>query len=304
MVEDDGVNFCLVKVENFDFLTGNIEDRLRKYRYKAFEEILGKEKIGHILVGHQKEDVEETVFKRILEGASLFSIPLFLRKKILKEITVHRPLIKFAKHELVSYLNKKNIQYFEDYTNFDTKFLRARMRVEIFPYLNEKFGKNIIGKFFDLAAELLEVDDYFSQKCHHALKSFIVRPIGGFLPKEQIHYLELKYIIKRILADLNQVPSKDALFHITDLAVKNIVNKKILLKDYTLFFEKSGIFFIKNNSWKINFKPLEEKNKSDSVYTLWLEGVGRFRKEDIPSFIKQKMDGNIKSAKAFLIQIE
>lgn len=302
-VEKDGINFRLVNIENFDFSIGNIEDRLRHLRYSAFEKILKEEGISHLFVGHQKEDAEETIFKRILEGSSLFSIPLFLKKKSLGELTIHRPLIRFSKNELVNYLKDKNIQFFDDNTNYDTRFLRARMRVEIFPYLNEKFGKNISGKFFDLASDLLEVDRYIHQKCSHILQSFIYRSVGGYLPKMVIDPLELKYVIKKILSDLNQTFSKDTLFRIEELALKNVGNKKIFLKDYTLYFEKSGIFFIKNNSLKINFKALEKKIKSDSINRLWVDGVAQLNREELPFFIKEQLGLSVKFAKAFLLQI-
>src|SRR5262245_57437427 len=55
-------------------LKGNLEDASRKERYRFYKKVAQEVGAQGILLGHHADDQSETVFKRMLEGASLTAL--------------------------------------------------------------------------------------------------------------------------------------------------------------------------------------------------------------------------------------
>lgn len=94
---ENDVQLETTSLEGFDFEKGNIEDRLREKRYQFFQNTLKNCDINNLFLGHQAEDAEENIFKRVLEGASFFNIGNILINSSNNSIQLHRPLLGFIK---------------------------------------------------------------------------------------------------------------------------------------------------------------------------------------------------------------
>ncbi len=151
--------FCVVfHLKILDINGPNIEDRCRNERLAFFASLSSK-----VILGHHADDQAETVLKRVFEGARLTKLKGLSCCSKMGEMELFRPLLAVSKAEILDWLNKKEIAYFEDETNRDAKYLRSRMREEILPTLSKMFGKKVepsLCRLGKLAAEL----DEFTQK--------------------------------------------------------------------------------------------------------------------------------------------
>ncbi len=141
----------------------NLEEWSRMQRIRCFSE-LGKT-IGTtiILLAHHADDQLEVVLKRMLEGSSIIN---FRGMRVIEEregLVLMRPFLSFRKKELLQYLEKKNISFFDDPTNRDPKFLRARFRTQLLPSLRESFGKEFEESVLRVSEEALLLEEWVQQ---------------------------------------------------------------------------------------------------------------------------------------------
>ncbi|MDX8431464.1 MAG: tRNA lysidine(34) synthetase TilS [Candidatus Algichlamydia australiensis] len=131
----------------------NLEERFRDERRKFFIELTEKFSFQALLLGHHADDQAEVVLKRILEGARLYNLGGMAPVSKQEKLTIWRPLLGMRKEVLIKFLHYKGVHAFEDRTNSNLHYLRARMRAEIFPYLEKKFGKQVRMSLCRLAEE-------------------------------------------------------------------------------------------------------------------------------------------------------
>lgn len=140
-----------------------IEESARFFRYEAFEKFIDEKQLDYLCLAHNQNDQLETLLMRFLQGGTLDSLTgiKMQRDKYL------RPLLNVNREEIENYLNERNIFWRTDSTNFDTKYLRNKIRLKLIPLLNEEFSgwktavSNSIDHFTD-DYELIEniVNDF------------------------------------------------------------------------------------------------------------------------------------------------
>ncbi|NQT29666.1 MAG: tRNA lysidine(34) synthetase TilS [Candidatus Saganbacteria bacterium] len=161
-----------ITVESFDvssFAKKNklgIEAAARIVRYDFFERAAKKVGATKIAVGHSADDNVETFLMRLLRGSGLkglCGIPP-KREKII------RPLIKVWQREIEDYVGALKLVPRRDYTNYESKYLRNRVRMKLIPQL-KIYNLNI--KEIILQTILLVTDDsgYLEDKAEEALQN-------------------------------------------------------------------------------------------------------------------------------------
>ncbi|WP_407396773.1 tRNA lysidine(34) synthetase TilS [Treponema sp.] len=122
----------LVGLKSENEKTG-IEDSARRLRYEKFSEFIAAENIDYLCLAHNRNDQEETVLMRFLQGSGdLSGIPMARDKYI-------RPLLDITRSEIENYLTAINVSYRTDSTNLENDMMRNRIRNLLVPVLNEKF---------------------------------------------------------------------------------------------------------------------------------------------------------------------
>ena len=106
----------------------NIQSIARKKRYDLLVNQAKKLKIKNILLGHQKEDLFENFFLRILRGSGLNGISSFDKISKQQKINFIRPLLNFSKKELEYTAKKVFNTYVEDPSNNNDMFKRVKIR--------------------------------------------------------------------------------------------------------------------------------------------------------------------------------
>lgn len=113
-----------------------IEEAARFVRYSWFEKFICQKNLDCLCLAHNKNDQMETLLMRFLQGSSgeaLCGIKQ-LREKYF------RPLLVIEREEIEKYLNEQKIDWRTDKTNYDTNYLRNKIRHKLVPLLDEEFA--------------------------------------------------------------------------------------------------------------------------------------------------------------------
>jgi tRNA(Ile)-lysidine synthase len=144
-----------VAVERVEIGRGSVEAAARAARYAALETWADRVGASRIAVGHTADDQAETVLMRALGGAGargLAAIPP-VRGRVI------RPLIELRRRRLRDALEVAGLEWVEDPSNRDPKFLRNRVRHELLPLLAAAYRADVVPSLVDLARRLRETID-------------------------------------------------------------------------------------------------------------------------------------------------
>ncbi len=145
------IKFVSEKKNVKEFFKGDsLEQTARILRYDFFLKIANSLKIKKISLAHTKDDVIETVLMRIIRGTGIQGLRGILPLSKIKGKIFIRPLIEIEKKRILDWLKKEKISYQIDTTNFEDKFFRNKIRLNVLPLL-EKLNPNIKDTLFNLA---------------------------------------------------------------------------------------------------------------------------------------------------------
>ena len=129
-----------------------LEEVGREERYNFFSEIYNKVGANKIATAHNKDDQIETFLFRLVRGTSLQG----LEGIKLKYNNIIRPISEIYKKDILEYLNKNEIQYKIDKTNFENEFTRNSIRLDLIPFIEERYNIKFKDKIFSLIEEIRE----------------------------------------------------------------------------------------------------------------------------------------------------
>jgi tRNA(Ile)-lysidine synthase len=136
----------------------NLEDAARRLRYAFFERVCASGEATRIAVAHTAQDQAETVLAHLIRGTG----PSGLAGIYPTMGSVLRPLLEIQRQDLRDYLKSLHQPWREDATNRDTKRLRARIREQLIPMLEENFAPTIVSHLGDLARLSREQELFWS----------------------------------------------------------------------------------------------------------------------------------------------
>ncbi|HBO16660.1 MAG: tRNA(Ile)-lysidine synthase [Candidatus Moranbacteria bacterium GW2011_GWE2_35_2-] len=170
----------------------NLENKLRQIRYAFFEKILKKENFNLIAVGHNQDDLAETVLMRVLRGSGLQGLSAISAKKN----NLIRPLLNTSRKEIETYLKEKKIYYRTDKTNADIAFFRNKIRHRLIPYLEKNFKISIKQNLATLAETVSDDFEYIQNSARKANKQMIDENFNK-ISLEITHFLSLPHSLQR-----------------------------------------------------------------------------------------------------------
>ncbi|KKP24543.1 MAG: tRNA(Ile)-lysidine synthase [candidate division TM6 bacterium GW2011_GWF2_28_16] len=173
---------------------GSLEEIGRKLRRYFFNKILKQEDANYIALAHHLQDQQETFFWRIIRGTTLKGLS---GMKMLQEAYI-RPLLNIEKKDILDYLDKNNIKYLIDYTNYSDKYLRNRIRKYVLPAL-EKVDSRFSKKFLT-TLNFLQEEEAFLNKITENNFNIIFKNINNKYTGNLTEFKKLDIILqKRIL---------------------------------------------------------------------------------------------------------
>lgn len=130
--------------------SGNLEALARERRYQFFGQVAAKQRIGKVAVAHHRGDQVETMLMWLLRGcgpeglAGMPAMRLLARDVPGAEKTLLvRPLLEVSRDDIIEYLESRGLDFREDHTNADTRYLRNWIRHTVLPGLRGQAGHGL-----------------------------------------------------------------------------------------------------------------------------------------------------------------
>jgi len=133
----------------------NLEEAARELRYEFLRTEAMKAGASRIATGHTLNDQAETFLMRLLRGSGMSGLGGIV---VSTDEGIVRPLIEAERRHVLDYLKKRGIPFREDESNRDKKILRNRIRLELLPYLERRYGPGLVSRIGRLAIVLQEED--------------------------------------------------------------------------------------------------------------------------------------------------
>jgi len=178
----------------------NLEEVARQVRYDFLRRTAARIGAQKIAVGHTLNDQAETVLMRILRGSGpegLAAIHPTVGGVII------RPLLECTRRQVLAYLETQGATYREDSSNRDRNYRRNRLRLELFPYLEDNFNPRLLQSLAREASAAREVSHYLELEARKAFESIhISLPKGIAVPVEallELHPALQKLVVRQAL---------------------------------------------------------------------------------------------------------
>lgn len=249
----------------------NIEAVCREKRLLFFSEVLKKIEGDALLLAHQKNDVSETVLKRLFEGAHFPHLYGLKAVSTLQGMQVLRPLLSISKEEIYQFLRERELSWIEDPTNSAKELLRGRMRSTLIPLLEEHFGKEIQENLFLLGKRSEELNDYLKTRMDPLLRLIKKGPFGRWLDCNiLLHPLEKRQLL---LQFIGFTPKRGDLEQLVQW-----IERKEPDKHWDQFFIDRGVIFSIERTisfpegWEIKTQKTTENRSKKSSWMDFLSG--------------------------------
>jgi tRNA(Ile)-lysidine synthase len=138
----------------------SIQARARQLRYQALQEISAAHGASLIAVGHTRDDQAETVLARMLRGAGLRGLGGIEARR---SDGIVRPLLDCSRSDVRAYALERALPFFDDPSNHQRTFERARIRHEVLPTLLSE-DPRVVQHLSALGDEAAELNAYLDRQ--------------------------------------------------------------------------------------------------------------------------------------------
>ncbi len=126
----------ITRFDTVDYVNNNkvsVQIAARELRYKWFAKIQEENSIQYLVTAHHADDDLETFIINLSRGTGIDGL-----KGIPSNTTnIKRPLLKFSQEQIMIFAQTQKLEWREDQSNGDTKYLRNKIRHQIVPLLKE-----------------------------------------------------------------------------------------------------------------------------------------------------------------------
>ena len=291
-VSDENFSFEYAKKNNLEIFIKKIpvkeiakevgktlEEVGREERYKFFSEIYKKIGANKIATAHNKDDQIETFLFRLIRGASLQG----LEGIKIKNNNIIRPISEIYKKDILDYLNKNEIQYKIDKTNFENEFTRNSIRLDLIPFIEERYNIKFKDKIFSLIEEIrennqnnsLNLSDFIDSENRIILEK--IKFLSNFNKKNLLGIFLNK---KNITVNRNKIDEIESLIRSNGTKKIDMNKNYRIVKDYTYLYIEE-----KKENCPINNRTVKLKIPSEQIFDNFKISVNIVENLNIP---KQK----------------
>ena len=253
-----------------------LEEVGREERYKFFSEIYEKVGANKIATAHNKDDQIETFLFRLTRGTSLQGLEGIKTKNN----NIIRPISEIYKKDILEYLNKNEIQYKIDKTNFENEFTRNSIRLDLIPFIEERYNIKFKDKIFSLIEEIREnnqnnsliLSDYTDSKNRILLEK--IKFLSNF---------DRKNLLGLFLNEKNIEVNRNKIDEINSLIKSNGTKKIDLNKTYRIVKNYTHLYIEeKRENNTINNSTIQLKIPSEQVFNNFKISIEIVKNLDIP----------------------
>jgi len=168
--QKDITKYCKAKGVKLEILDtknmkckGNFQEWARELRYDFFQKIYKKHNAAGVFVAHHQDDLIETYLMQKMRKGHVKEYGMN-EISMLRDMVVIRPLLMYKKSDLARYCRDNMVPYSIDMSNFETNYLRNKIRKEVIAHLTEIDRENILREIHDINMEKQEFADNIAKK--------------------------------------------------------------------------------------------------------------------------------------------
>lgn len=209
----------------------SIQMAARTMRFDWFEELNATHGFQKILLAHHRDDQVETFFINLLRGSGLSGL------KGMRPVSgiYARPLLFAGRDQIYEYAIANKLEWREDRTNIETKYLRNHIRHKLLPTLTQ-IDEHFLDKISESTAILAEEESLLHSLEDQLLDKIISRTnLSVRIEKAELdNYPEPQLVLYRFLKEYN--------FNITqtqDIAVCSQLGSRFYSSTHELLVERN-----------------------------------------------------------------
>jgi tRNA(Ile)-lysidine synthetase-like protein len=115
------------------------EASARQARYAFLNKVLKDRQADALITAHHQDDVIETAIINMIRGTGRKGLTALADSP-----AIRRPLLGVPKADILEYAQKNGLEWQEDQTNHDTKYLRNYIRLNLIPRLSDGDRKQLL----------------------------------------------------------------------------------------------------------------------------------------------------------------
>jgi tRNA(Ile)-lysidine synthase len=180
-----------------EYQYSNLEETLREFRYREFNQQAKKHNCKWIAIAHNKNDQAETLLLNLIRGAGTEGLSAMSFVKTNRMII--RPMLNIEREEIMKYLKDNNIIYGEDESNYALTFTRNKIRNILLPLMVKEFNPAIVDILYQTSLIIGEEGTLIDEICQRYMKQLADERTGYIaIPIEEFDKLPIA-IKRRIL---------------------------------------------------------------------------------------------------------
>lgn len=266
-----------------------LEEAGREIRYSFFDEVMKETEGNKIALAHNLDDQIETFLFRLIRGTSLEGLEGINETRDNKYI---RPINEIYKKDIMNFLNENNIPYMIDSTNLENDYTRNSIRLDLIPFIEEKYNPKFKEKIGNLLKEIREVNNILEPDYSKYIFDNVLK--ADELKKEKSDYIKGK-IINFYLNENGVETTRRKIEGVIKILFSGGSKKIKLDKDCTLIKEYDKIFVVNGKKTKKEVKETEiiipdEKEFGEYIISAFKENKKRDKNSD--EFVTNLKEGD------------
>jgi len=217
----------------------NLEHAASLSRYDFFASLAIKIPGARVATAHSRSDLSETFFIKLFRGSGLQGLSAIFQNK---EKRIIRPLLIFSAGDILAFLQRNRLEYYQDPTNLQEDFLRNRIRHNLMPQI-EKIEPAIEERIFKTVLLIQDEFDYFRGQVQAILNKKLI--LGAVLPASAfrgLHPAQARHLAREYLRRLKGNLLGIGFEHIADFLQSLQTGRGLSLPGLNLKFSKGWIF--------------------------------------------------------------
>ncbi len=217
-------------------LKTSFQEAARNTRLAFLESTLEQCGAHKVALGHTADDQVETVLMNLLRGSGSKGLS---GMQPVRGCFI-RPLFDCSRADVLKYLQNENIKFRTDSSNLKKDYLRNRIRLDLIPFLEKDYNKNIRKNILQSASILLDEDRLLDQLAGQCFDEIASRQLEG--DKVGLNRVALSSqpralrnrVIRRAIQMVKGNLRKVTAFHVEEVAnlfLRPHVGKRISLPD-------------------------------------------------------------------------
>lgn len=175
----------------------SIQEAARNIRYAFYDDTAARFGAQKIALGHQKNDNAESVLMHLLRGTGprgLAGIPPVRQGYII------RPLLDVTRKQILDFLHQHDLEFVEDQSNLDSKYLRNRVRHELLPVLKRRFNVNVVANIARLATIAGDEEAFWNAIVEQHFHDFVIEKSGNRIAFATVSLVHLhRALLRRLI---------------------------------------------------------------------------------------------------------